>query len=127
MAPTSAPRITRGSLICQTIAVSMGGTDRAGCHGSRTSSASPTVVRDRPAGPTDTPTTRATTSAASAIASGRPGRTRPRAVGVGPGTAWGVGPGAVSGVGSGVPAGGGLGAAGTGVPGEPEPAGPGGG
>src|SRR6516164_9263192 len=85
MAPTSAPRITRGSLICQTIAVSMAGTDRAGCHGSRTSRASATVAGDRPAGPTDTPTASATSSAASAMASGRPGRTRPRVVGGGPG------------------------------------------
>src|SRR5258708_33854293 len=80
MAPTRAPRITRGTLICQTIAVSTDGTDRAGCQGNRTRSASAIVGGERSAGPPDTPTITGTASAATAKVSGRPGLTRPSVV-----------------------------------------------
>src|ERR1022692_4873843 len=71
MDPTRAPRTTRGSRTCQTMVTSIPGTDRAGCQGSRASSAWPTMAGVRSAGPTDTPMAMATTSAAMATASAR--------------------------------------------------------
>src|SRR5262252_3382501 len=76
MAPTRAPRTTRGSRTCQTMVTATADTDIPGCQGSRASSASPTAGSGRSAGPTETPTATATTRAAVATASARPDRTR---------------------------------------------------
>src|SRR5215470_922241 len=76
MAPTRAPRTTRGSRTCQTMVTATVDTDGPGCQGSRVSSASPTARSGRSAGPTETPTATATTRAVVATASARPDRTR---------------------------------------------------
>src|SRR6478672_8779248 len=83
MAPTRAPRTTRGSRTCQTMVTATAGTDRPGCQGSRVSSASPTVGSDRSAGPTATPMATAATRAAAATAIARPDRTRGIVAGAG--------------------------------------------
>src|SRR2546423_887827 len=80
MAPTSAPRTTRGSRTCQTMVTSTPGTEMAGCQGSRVSSASPTTGSDRSAGPTATPMATAATKAAVATAIAGADRTRGIAV-----------------------------------------------
>ena len=79
MAPTSAPSTTRGSRICQTMAVSIAGTATAGCQGSLVARASATSGRESPAGPTDTPTASAITSRTAATRMAR--AARPEVVG----------------------------------------------
>src|SRR6266480_4660001 len=76
MAPTRAPRTTRGSRTCQTMVTATADTDGPGCQGRRVSSASPTAGSDRSAGPSETPTATAATRAAVATAIARPDRTR---------------------------------------------------